>query len=403
MQQNAEYNAVAFGAALQKYRKAWGWTAKQVALLYSEEIGREDNPVTTTFIYQIEHGAVIMDKGRRAILAQLVGMPLAVAGLGLATPHTTARLFSQESVNIQEYTSALETYSSTWTLGTTYKYAKDIKKRVSTLEHAAFYTSNNAPLVDLLCSYQILAADVVGEQNPDAATKILNKTVILSKQENLPNLYVHALRQRAQTSISVFESTRNLKALAQSLADFQATETVQGKVAHFYQGLVDIRKGLVYAYTARDQGEFSSALKVLDAAGKQIGQAPDDLRIAARLDVERWRINRASAFLYSPLGSPTSALYELEQLEQDLPDTTPRRSVHRNLLFSEVYLALKNYPMATAYASAALEVTANLHMDTLSHRLDSIYRALRNTPYGSDPDTAHLGVALLKAQRPELF
>jgi tetratricopeptide (TPR) repeat protein len=403
MEQNTQYDAVAFGKALQKHRKDLGWTAKQIAFLYSEEIGREDNPVTTTFIYQIEHGAVIMDKGRRAILAQLVDMPLALAGIGLVASHSTVRLFSQDAVNIQEYTSTLETYSSTWALGTTYQYAKDIKKRVSSLEHAALYSPNKAPLVDLLCSYQVLAADVVGEQNPNAAAKILNQTVLLSKQENLPNLYVHALRQRAQTGISVFERTRDFSMLSQSLTDFQATETTRGKVSSFYQGLVDVRKGLVYAYTARDRSEFGSALKILDAAGKQIGQAPDDLRIAARLDLERWRINRASAFLYSPFGAPTSALYELEQLEKDLPDTSPRRSVHRNLLFSEVYLALANYPMATAYAGAALDITTSSHMDTLSHRLESVYRALRNTTYGSNPDTAHLGVTLLKAQQPELF
>lgn len=403
MQQDAKYDAVAFGEALHKYRKALGWTAKQVALLYSEEIGRDDNPVTPTFIYQIEHGAVIMDTGRRAILAQLVNMPLALAGIGLAASHSTAKLFSPKSVDIQEYTSALETYSNTWTLGTTYQYAKEIKKRVNSLEHAALYTPDKAPLIDLLCSYQVLAADVVGEQSLSAATHILNQAVMLSKQENLPNLYVHALRQRAQTGISVFERTRDLGALTQSLADFQATEAAQGKVSSFYQGLVDVRKGLVYAYTARDRGEFNTALKILDAAGKQIGQAPDDLRIAARLDIERWRINRASAFLYSPFGSPSSALHELEQLEEDLPNTSPRRSVHRNLLFSEIYLALENYPMATAYASAALETTAHYHMDTLSSRLESIYHALRKTPYGNDPDTAHFGVALLKAQRPEFF
>jgi hypothetical protein len=140
---------------------------------------------------------------------------------------------------------------------------------------------------------------------------------------------------------------------------------------------------------------------VLDEAGSQINQQPDDMRGAARLDLERWRLNRASAYLYSLLGSP--ALAELEELEREQPNTSPRRSVHRNLLFSEAYLALNNFPMSVAHASAALETTTKSYMDTLSSRLEGVYRSLRNSPYGSNPETAHFGVSLLKAQRPELF
>jgi len=101
-----------------------GWTARQLALLYSEEIGREDNPVDPTFIY--------------------------------------------------------------W-------------------RNASWY------------GYQILAADVVAEQNPVAAASLLGQTVVLAKQERLQNFYVHALRQRAQTGISQFELTRDPAILKQSL------------------------------------------------------------------------------------------------------------------------------------------------------------------------------------------
>ncbi len=402
--QEPEYDAQIFGRELRRHRKAMGWTARQLALLYSEEIGREDAPIDPTFIYHLEAGEMLFDKGRRAILARIVDMPLALAGISAVASHSAVKLFTASSVDAREYAATLEAYSATWQAGTTYKVAKDIRTRVNTLEKAALYaTSNRGELIDLLCGYQILAADVVAEQNPGAAASLLGQTVTLSKQEGLNNFYVHALRQRAQTGISQFELTRNPATLKQSLADFQATEQVKGGVSPFYQGLVNVRKGLVYAYTASDKSQFTAALKIIDSAYDMVGQPSDDPRIAARIDLERWRLNRASAYLYSPLGSPASALAELEELEHEQPTTSPRRSVHRNILFAEAYLRLDNYPMSIAHAQAALEVTTTSYMDTLSSRLEGIYRTLRTSPYGTDPDTARFGVALLKAQRPELF
>ncbi len=402
--QEPAFNARIFGSELRRYRKAMGWTARQLALLYSEEIGREDDPIDPTFIYHLEAGEMLVDKARRAILARIVDMPLALAGISALAPQSAVKLFTTSPVDIKEYTSTLEAYAATWQTGTTYKVAKDIRTRVNTLEKAALYaTANRSELIDLLCGYQILAADVVAEQHPGAAASLLGQTVTLAKQEGLNNFYVHALRQRAQTGISQFELTRNPATLRQSLTDFQATEAIQGGVSGFYQGLVNVKRGLVYAYTAKDKTQFKTALTIIDAAYNQVDKQPDDPRIAARVDLERWRLNRVSAYLYSPLGSPALALGELEELEREQPNTSPRRSVHRNILFSEAYLLLENYPMAIAHAQAALEVTTSSYMDTLSSRLEGIHRTLRNSPYGTDPDTARFGVALLKAQRPELF
>jgi hypothetical protein len=402
--QEPEFHAHIFGSELRRYRKAMGWTARQLALVYSEEIGREDDLVNPTFIYHLEAGEMLVDKGRRAILARIVDMPLALAGISAVASQSAVKLFTTSLVDAKEYASTLEVYSATWQAGTTYKVAKDIRTRVNSLEKAALYaTANRSELIDLLCGYQVLAADVVAEQNPGAAATLLGQTVDLAKQEGLHNFYVHALRQRAQTGISQFELTRDPAMLKQSFADFQATEQVQQSVSEFYQGLVNVRKGLVYAYTAPDKSKFTAALKVIDSAYHLVGQESDDPRIAARIDLERWRLNRASAFLYAPLGSPALALAELEELERDQPNTSPRRGVHRNILFSEAYLLLDNYPMSIAHAQAALEVTTSSYMDTLSSRLEGIYRTLRNSPYGTNPDTARFGVALLKAQRPELF
>ncbi len=399
-----DYDPVTFGRELRSHRKAMGWTAKQLALMYSEEIGRDDAPISPTFIYHLEAGDTMFDKGRRAVLARLVDMPLTLAGIAALSTQSTTQLFTSPVVDVREYEETLRTYSATWQAGTTYKVAKDIRNRVRALENAALYSgSNRSSVTNLLCEYQVLAADVVAEQNPQGASTLLGKTVTLSYQEKQYNLYAHALRQRAQTGMNQFELTGDQSVLTQSLADFQATEAVQKHVSPFYQGLVDVRRGVVLAYTAKDEGEFKTALTIIDGVGSQIGEVSADPNVAARLDVERWRLNRASAYLYSPQGSPALALAELEELERALPTASPRRSVHRNILFAKAYLGVKKFPMAIAYGQAALEVTSQYNMDTLSAHLEGVYRALRNSAYGNESDTAHFGVALLKAQRPELF
>lgn len=402
--QSDDFDPVTFGRELRSHRKALGWTARQLALVYSEEIGREDEPIDPTFIYHLEAGNMLVDKGRRAILARIVDMPLALAGIAALSPQSTAHLFTNPIVDIKEYEQTLQLYTGTWQAGTTFRVAKDIRARIRALENTALYSSSNrTKVINLLGEYQVLAADVVAEQDPLQAAQLLGKTVTLTYQAKQYNLYIHALRQRAQTGISQFELTSDQGVLKQSLADFQATEAVLKHASAFYQGLVNVRKGLVYAYTAKDAKEFTAALNIIDAAGNQVGQVSADPHVAARLDLERWRLNRASAYLYAPLGSPALALSELEELERTLPTTSPRRSVHRNILFAKAYLKTGNFPMSTAYANAALEVTSRFNMDTLSAHLEGVYRSLRNSPYGNEPDTAHFGVALLKAQRPELF
>ncbi len=400
-----EFEDEQFGLELHRCRLALGWTARQLALLYSESIGREEDPIDVSFIYRLEGGKdMLVDKGRRALLARLVDMPVAAAGLGLLMSESATNPFVWEHVDKKEYTETLEHYCNTWQQGTTYKEVKDIKKRVLSLEHATLYSSrSDKKTPELLCGYQILAADVASEQLIGAANPILTGTIQLAKEKKLYNIYAHALRQRAGSSIDTFEQTHDYSVLTQALNDFQAAETVQPHISAFYKAIVDIRRGLAYAYVARDQREFTEALTIIDSSSKQIGKQSDDKSIAARLDEERYRFNRASAYLYSPQGSPRLALTELNQAVDAKPETSPRRGVHRDLLFAETYMALGNYPLAIAHADAAVEVTSINGMDTLFNRLEGIYRSLRQSDYRNDPDVARLGVHILKAQQPELF
>jgi hypothetical protein len=86
-----------------------------------EAIGREDDPIDLTFIYRLEAGKdMLIDKGRRAILARLVDMPLAIACIDLMESVITGTFVVEDRIDTKEYADTLGIYCDTWQQGTTY-------------------------------------------------------------------------------------------------------------------------------------------------------------------------------------------------------------------------------------------------------------------------------------------
>ncbi len=126
----------------------------------------------------------------------------------------------------------------------------------------------------------------------------------------------------------------------------------------------------------------------------------DDVRIVARLDYERYMLNRSAAYLYSPMGNPALALAELKELERWCPESRGKsRLAERNRLFAEVYLATKNYPMAAAHLEAALESAS---LGEVS-RLIEIHAQFKKTSYWNDPEVGRLAVKINQIKYPHLF
>jgi hypothetical protein len=343
----ATSDPLAFGCALRTQRLKLGWSASQLAECYAEFVGREDSPPDPTFIYHIERGKTMTSLERRAILASLVGMPLA----GIHEPDTPTTL------DISEYTQALEVYCNQWRDGTLQQEALAIQERTSRLEAVSFQTigPEKKTLLELFGFYQILHADVYiwGGQHMERASTILSSTVERARQEKLSHLFTHALTERAGIVRGLFEMTRDQISIQSAIDDYAVALQERDKLSPLYCGLLDVRRGLADAYIARDNKAFTDALHVMRLGSNQIGFSPDDVRIVARLDYERYMLNRASAYLYSPMGNPGLALAELQELDRWCPQSRGKgRLAHRNRLVAEAYLATGDYPMTAAYLEA---------------------------------------------------
>jgi hypothetical protein len=385
---------LAFGCALHTQRLKLGWSASQLSECYAEFVGREDSPPSPTFIYHIESGTTMISLERRVILASLVGMPLALAGI--PEPETSTTL------DVSEYTQALEVYCGKWRDGTIQQEAWAIQERVSRLEALAFQArgEEKKPLVELFGFYQILQAETyVWDGHMERAYTILSSAIERARQEKLSTLLAHTLTQRAGIVLGSFETTKDPASIQTAITDYKSALQERDKLSPFYCGLLDVRRGLADAYLARDDKAFTDALKSITQGSNQIGLSPDDARIVARLDSERYMLTRASAYLYSPLGNPALALAELKELDRWCPEARGKgRLAQRHRLFAQAYLATGNYPMAAALLEAALESAPLGEVN----RLIEIHARLKNTSYWNDPDIGRLAVKINQMQYPDL-
>jgi len=179
------------------------------------------------------------------------------------------------------------------------------------------------------------------------------------------------------------------------------------KISSALRSIIMSGAGVTYAYTARDKGEFDTALKVLESTGKEIGKdVEDSLMIAATLDEERYHLNRATAFLAYPKSKPAHAIAARNELKQasDRSIHSLARHAFSTTLLAKSYLIEGQYPMAVAYTENALTTVFSSNSTMNMARLDAIYQHLKmDHSYGKSTDVALLGTKLLKLQKPELF
>ncbi len=287
--------------------------------------------------------------------------------------------------------------------GTIQQEEGTIQERTRRLETAAFQAKGEEKqaIVELFGFYQVLQANVYtwGGQIARAST-ILSSIVEIARQEKLSHLFTHALTERAGIILGLFEKRADQISIQSAIDDYQTALQEREKLSPLYCGLLDVRSGLADAYLARDNKEFTHALRCITQGSNRIGSFTDDVRIVVRLDSELCMLTRASAYLYSPMGNPALALSILQELDRRCPKSRGKsRLTHRNRLIAEAYLATENYPMAAAHLEAALESASLGEVN----RLVEIHAQLKETSYWNDPDIGRLAVKINQIKYPHLF
>src|SRR5579884_1368503 len=201
-----------YGAILRYFRLLMGWTAAQLASLYSEALGLDDDHlITPNWIIIMENqNQVPLDEKRRWILARLLNIPPLLFGLDARS--LTSDLFTWEEVDVHEYRLTLERYARGWHTGSVFQAVSDIKRRVSNLHNKAPYASEKKEMLELLCSYLILLGNLAfNHMEPEASIDYFNKAVTVATQEKFYDLWAYALRQRGVVYLEQGDTIAGLK------------------------------------------------------------------------------------------------------------------------------------------------------------------------------------------------
>ncbi|MBV9708925.1 MAG: hypothetical protein JO125_16140 [Chloroflexi bacterium] len=410
-----------YGVILKYFRMQMGWKGWELALLYSEALDaegleEETKLVTEQWIYMMENQNMVpLDQKRRWVLAKLLDIPPVLFGLeALPSPSS---VFTWESIDVVEYQAALVQYCVEEHLGVVQQQSLgDIKRRISTLHHEAPFANplEKPEMYTLLCKYYLLVSAIAYDQMCfDESIGLVNRVISIAEENTLYDVWAFALRDRGLTYLERAEITVSLKGFAAAQADFEVAAYDMQAALHLERYISPHRKativlsaGATEAHLARDRQELLKALKIIDLAKEEIGKPPNEEGISIKLDQERYHLNRAEVYLASPFHMarfPTSAREELEAAARVTKPTHKVRQTDSAILLARSYLVEELYPLATVYAENALDLVKGIGSRLRLASIEALYRELRVSRYGKNPDVAKLGIKLLRVQQPQTF
>ncbi len=410
-----------YGAILQYYRLQKGWSVADLVLSYSKALKRDASDdgslIATSWIYMMENQNMVpADEKRRWILAILLDIPPLLFGLKPLEnlPRQDSAMFGAvkwEPVDIEEYRLALQEYRGIFKTGLLHEIIPDIKRRINNLnnETQSKRASEKRNLIFLLCEYEIELAYIAYECSQfDVTIQLLSNVILIAATNKLHETWAYALRQRGNAYLSRgmikaglvhFELATQDFQLA--VADFEAIRAFETNLSSQRKALVWLIAGDVYGHVARNQQELTTALKLVDRASNEIGKGGDDSTI---LDEERYHLDRGNTLVASPfIRFPKDACREYDLATEQTKSLNTLRHVSTAIRQAEAYFYEGRYPMALAYTEDGLSLIQDPRSSRYFPRVQNLYQALKESPYGNNCEVAELGVEITKVQYPELF
>lgn len=415
-----------YGAIVRYFRLLIGWTAAQLASLYSDALGLDDDHlITPSWIIIMENqNRVPADEKRRWILARLLDIPPILLGLNVLSDGSNKQeeatifdMLQNEKVDVVEYREKIELYSNSWLIGKLHILASDIKWRILNLQNElpGKKGKEKGQMILLLCEHYTLLAKLIAQklQDFDQSIILLNKAIIIAESHKLYNIWAYALRQQGIAYLDRGELTAGMVEFPAAKPDFEAAvrnfaiaRTLEPHLPDAHNGLVYLGAGSAAAYVAQDPKKFSEALALIDQGEQMIGRDDDNLAFSAEFTESKCHLDRAKTLIASPLESlrsPATARKELAHAAQLASSTLKLRHLSITIRTAESYYVEGAYDMAVASAEAALELIEDVDSKQNLTRLNNLHKRLKESSYGKSTDVALLGTKLLKLQKPELF
>ncbi len=413
-----------YGKLIKVVRETRGISRELLATFYGKELRGMSMTAKAIEIME-EHNQVPVNQERRRVLARLLEIPPVLLGLRslediLGAPDISPALdvLQERYTDLHEYSTALVSYWEQSNARIASDSLEAIMQRISHLHRQFPYAhiGSQQQMKRLLCEYHMLIADIAFDaQLNQQALRYLEKAILMATENSYQEAQAAALFRRGNIYFRLggIAITGNRTMLAEryftsAIDDYSsALYGLGAELPLHIQG--DILLQLGNAQTRIVKQSMKEPLKILDQAERIVYQVQEQEAkyhqscdsFNLKFTLERYHLDRASAYLGSPLRAlrqPQEALDELMRAQEITGAGLARRSAFTSILEARAYLDLKYYPVVVSSAQEALAYATGVNSRVNIARIEEIHQALKRSSYENAEEVIQLGIDIWKAK-----
>jgi hypothetical protein len=321
------------------------------------------------------------------------------------------------NIDLTEFQLTLGTYLNSWRACTVGDVVDEVMERIYHLHDRVLYVDKGQRrrMMQILYGYHLLLATIARDyRHFGTAIVHINKALKLAKLIENKQLHAHALFKRGFIFFDRWEtSTKQEHAdLRRAINNYDAAWQVGGimvshglltsNISPHLAGTISLEGGHAHAHDIQDDAARKNAFKWMELGGKAVDtyEFEGDMPLV-RLTIQTYYNDMGSALITT--GDPDEALRYLHSIDRGVDTQIKRLHAYTDIQLARVYLAKKYYPIATTLATNALMAVRDANSSVNIARITRIYEGLKASGYDEDREVTKLGIALMTAQRPDLF
>jgi hypothetical protein len=349
-----------------------------------------------------------MDFERRQFLSRLLDIPPLLLGIitldeiekivkqrratksGIVIASTSAATSHKLTIDVQEYTSLLDSYWKTFINNPTQISMTNIGLCIDALDLELPHVREKKPIQELLCRFHDLVACILGDQQKyDEALVQLEKALQFAQLLNHDELKAFVLYDYG-------DILWNTGRLDKALEKYEQARRYEQRLPRNLKGSLLLETGSTEALVAETQEKKDAAMALVDQVGtivrsKEIEEDPHFLY----LNTDRYHLNRG--FSLVAVGRHRDAIGELE-LVKGGPEH-PRRQALKDIFRAQAHANLGEYSEAASFAASGLVIFQEVNSVKNIVRVERMYRKFPRDLFKHDEHVARLGYLLSKRKK----
>ncbi len=318
----------------------------------------------------------------------------ALEAKGAAVTASTRLVVDQKAIT--QYQSQLGWFWSLHYTSSANGVLNEVQANILQIQALLSYTNGkeHEQLIEQLCGFYELAARVESDRdNSDGALIYLDKAVTLAEPLNNAELYGRLLYKRG---LVLYEARR----FPEAFIDLEKANKLVPRLTGPLAGSILLELGLIKSYLAQPGSlmDRSIALSYFDEAEKYTRLSQTDGGMGIRYDSGRYLTARGEGLLALG-GRLGDAEEKLDEAALNTPPDLTRRHLFIDLQKTKLYVARKEYPIATVLAQEVVGKARAVGSLYSFKSLQEITTPLFGSSYGKSDETEELLQMINKAKK----